>query len=87
MNVKNIGDLNDVIKKVGDYEMAKNSISSSYQIHCAEFNYLNNLDDRVSTNAHNIEVNKRRLDINEKILDQQGKMIDTPMQFLFLFGQ
>ena len=81
-NVQNIGDLNDVIRKVGDYETAKNDASSSYQIHCAQFNYLKNLDDRVSTNTHNIEINKRRLDINEQILGKHSEILSVQSHIL-----
>ena len=81
-NTENIGDLNNVIRKVGDYEMAKDSIKTSYHIHYAEFNYLNNLDDRVKTNTRNIEINKNRLDNNERILGQQDKTLGEHSEIL-----
>ena len=81
-NVKNIGDLNDVIRKVGDYEMAKNNISVSYQIHNAEFNYLKNLDNSINTNTHNIEINRQRLDVHENILGEHTKILNVQSQVL-----
>ena len=81
-NVNNIGDLNDVIRKVGDCEIAKNNICASYLTHFAEFNYLTNLDSRIKTNTYNIAINKYRLDVHENILNNHGKILNAHSQIL-----
>ena len=67
-NVQNIGDLGNLIRKVGENELALKGNEASYQLHCAQFNYIQQLDKRVEINTENIKINKERIDNQEKQL-------------------
>ena len=67
-NVQNIGDLGNLIKKVGENELALKGNEASYQLTCAQFNYMKQLDKRVEINTENIKINKERIDNQEKQL-------------------
>ena len=69
-NVKDISGLGDIIRFAGENEDKMKGSLASFQLHKATFNYLEQLDDRVSTNTRNIEINSQRIDFQHEWLKQ-----------------
>ena len=68
--VRDIGGLGDIIRLAGENESKMKGGEVSFQLHRATYNFLEQLDDRVSTNTRNIEINSRRIDYCEDWLKQ-----------------
>ena len=81
-NVRNIENLNDIIRKVGDNELARNNIVANSQIHIAELNYLAGLDESIKNNTYNIAVNRYRLDVHEDIINDHSRVLNAHSQIL-----
>ena len=67
-NVKNIGDLNDIIKFAGENQAKYLTGEVSYQLHVATGNFVNELDQQNQKNTEDIKSNRERIDRHEDIL-------------------
>ena len=73
--VSDIGGLGDIIRLAGENEAKMKGGEASFQLHRATYNYLEQLDNRVSVNTQNIEINSKRLDYQEGWLRQHDVQI------------
>ena len=81
-NVRDIGGLGDLIRKAGENEYAWKGSEASYEVHKAQFNYLTQLDDRVSQNTRNIEIHSQILGEHEERLNQHDVILKQHSQKL-----
>ena len=81
-NVRDIGGLGDLIRKAGENEYAWKGSEASYEVHKAQFNYLTQLDDRVTQNTKNIAIHAQILGEHEERLNQHDKILHQHSQQL-----
>lgn len=81
-NVRDIGGLGDLIRKAGENEYAWKGSEASYEVHKAQFNYLTQLDDRVSQNTENIKIHAQILGEHEERLNQHDVILSQHSQQL-----